>query len=95
MVTQLKKFQLVQLTNRIFYDFEYLGMKIIRLFLSSLSLNFKLSLDLSKHLAITPLTERCFLNLTNALSSLKCGTLAGGTSVGKNETISLLSQVYF
>jgi hypothetical protein len=70
-------------------------MKIKRLFLSSLSLNFKLSLDLSKHLAITPLTERCFLNLTNALSSLKCGTLAGGTSVGKNETISLLSQVYF
>ena len=26
MITQLNKFQLVQLTNRIFYDFEYLGM---------------------------------------------------------------------
>ena len=24
-MTQLNKFQLVQLTNRIFYDFEYLG----------------------------------------------------------------------
>ena len=61
--------------------------------LISLNLNLKLFQDLSKHLAITPLTERCFLNLTNALSALKCGTLVGGSSVGKNETISLLSQV--
>ena len=28
MVTKLKKFQLVQLTNRVFYDFEYLGTSI-------------------------------------------------------------------
>ncbi len=74
MVTQLHNFQLVQLKNRVYYDFEYL--------------------DLSKQLAITPLTERCFLNLTNALSSLRCGTLAGPNSVGKHETVNLLSQVY-
>ena len=42
---------------------------------------------------ITPLTEKSFLNLTSAISSVKCGTLVGPNLSGKRQTINLLAQV--
>ena len=52
------------------------------------------SKDVSTHLMITPLTEKCFLNLTSALNSVKFGCLAGPNSSGKRQTINLLAQVF-
>ena len=43
---------------------------------------------------ITPLSEKCFLNLMSALNSVKFGCLAGPNSSGKRQTINLLAQVY-
>ena len=50
------------------------------------------NLDLSSQLAITPLTERCFLNYTAALNSFRCVGVMGSSFSGKRETINLLSQ---
>jgi dynein heavy chain len=48
--------------------------------------------DLSQQIAMTPLTERCFLNLTVALGSLKAGCLVGPGNVGKQQTVSQLAN---
>ena len=51
--------------------------------------------DPSSQLVITPSTERCFLNLTTSLNSIKFGTLIGPPSSGKTDTINLLAQVIY
>lgn len=48
--------------------------------------------DLSSQLAVTPLTERCFLNLTSTLKTLKAGTLVGPNNSGKRQTLGMLAQ---
>ncbi len=51
--------------------------------------------DMSSSLVVTPLTERCYLNLTVALGSFKCAGLLGPSMSGKRETVNLLAQVKF
>lgn len=48
--------------------------------------------DLSAQLAVTPQTERCFLNLTAAMSTLQAGCLTGSDNVGKQQTINQLAN---
>lgn len=44
-------------------------------------------------LVLTPLTERAFLSLTQALKNFHCGTLIGPPGTGKSETVKDLSKV--
>ena len=48
---------------------------------------------MSNQLAITPLNEKCFLNLTASINSIECGVVVGAESSGKNQTIHLLAKV--
>lgn len=48
--------------------------------------------DMSAQIAVTPLTEKCFLNLTSALGALKAGCLIGPNNVGKQQTIHQLAN---
>jgi hypothetical protein len=48
---------------------------------------------MSKEIVITPLTEKCFLTMFNALNAFKCGTISGAACSGKKNTINLLAQV--
>ncbi|CAF0731757.1 unnamed protein product, partial [Brachionus calyciflorus] len=48
--------------------------------------------DLSSQLVLNPLTDKCFLNLTSAISSFRCGTLTGPNATGKRQTLNLLAQ---
>ena len=41
----------------------------------------------------TPLTDRAFLSLTQALKNFHCGTLIGPPGVGKSETVKDLAKV--
>ena len=50
--------------------------------------------DPSGEVVMTPLTERCFLNLSSSINSIKVGTLIGSGSSGKNQTVHLLAQVF-
>jgi hypothetical protein len=43
--------------------------------------------------AITEQTDKCFLNLTAALSKLRPAALVGPNNVGKRQTIKQLAQV--
>lgn len=47
----------------------------------------------SCRLVLTPLTERAFLSLTQAIKNFHCGTLVGPAGVGKSETIKELAKV--
>lgn len=47
----------------------------------------------SFRLVLTPLTERAFLSLTQAIKNFHCGTLVGPSGVGKSETIKELAKV--
>lgn len=42
----------------------------------------------------TPLTERAYLSLTQALKNFHCGTLIGPPGVGKSETVKDLAKVH-
>ncbi|RNA43275.1 Dynein heavy cytoplasmic [Brachionus plicatilis] len=48
--------------------------------------------DFSSQLVISPLTDKCFLNLTSAVASFRCGALIGPESSGKRQTLNLLAQ---
>lgn len=50
-------------------------------------------MNLSENLVLTPNTDKSFLNLTNALSSLKIGSVVGPHNSGKRQTLIQLSQV--
>lgn len=47
----------------------------------------------SMRLVLTPLTERAFLSLTQAIKNFHCGTLVGPSGVGKSETVKELAKV--
>eukprot|EP00794_Sanderia_malayensis_P000407 gene407-1042_t len=51
-------------------------------------------LNCSCPIMLTPLTERCFLSLTQAISSNAGGCLVGPTSSGKTQTIKGLSYLF-
>ena len=40
----------------------------------------------------TPLTDKCFLSLSQAISNIKGGMLTGQAAVGKTETIKVLEK---
>ena len=46
-----------------------------------------------ERLLLTPLTQRAFLSLTQALKNFHCGTLIGPAGRGKSETIKDLAKV--
>ncbi|XP_078321878.1 dynein heavy chain domain-containing protein 1-like isoform X7 [Crassostrea virginica] len=48
----------------------------------------------SFRLVLTPLTERAFLSLTQAIKNFHCGTLVGPSGVGKSETIKELAKMF-
>jgi hypothetical protein len=48
---------------------------------------------MSSQLAITPQTEKCFLNMISAMTSIKVGCLVGENSVGKRQTLNQLAHV--
>uniref|UniRef100_A0A8W8M9M4 AAA+ ATPase domain-containing protein n=1 Tax=Magallana gigas TaxID=29159 RepID=A0A8W8M9M4_MAGGI len=48
----------------------------------------------SCRLVLTPLTERAFLSLTQAIKNFHCGTLVGPAGVGKSETIKELAKMF-
>ncbi|XP_062587861.1 dynein heavy chain domain-containing protein 1-like, partial [Saccostrea cucullata] len=48
----------------------------------------------SNRLVLTPLTERAFLSLTQAIKNFHCGTLVGPSGVGKSETIKELAKMF-
>lgn len=47
----------------------------------------------NSHFVVTPLTERVFLALGNALKMFYCGTLVGPNGTGKSETVRELARV--
>ncbi|KAJ8313858.1 hypothetical protein KUTeg_008419 [Tegillarca granosa] len=47
-----------------------------------------------KRLVLTPLTERAFLSLTQAVKNFHCGTLIGPPGTGKSETIKELAKMF-
>ncbi|XP_056008158.1 dynein heavy chain domain-containing protein 1-like [Ostrea edulis] len=48
----------------------------------------------SMRLVLTPLTERAFLSLTQAIKNFHCGTLVGPSGVGKSETVKELAKMF-
>ena len=46
-----------------------------------------------ERLVLTPLTQRAFLSLTQAMKNFHCGTLIGPAGRGKSETIKDLAKV--
>ncbi|XP_052798483.1 dynein heavy chain domain-containing protein 1-like isoform X5 [Mya arenaria] len=48
----------------------------------------------SERLVMTPLTERAFLSLTQAVKNFHCGTLIGPPGMGKSETVKDLAKVF-
>ena len=50
-------------------------------------------MNLSENLVLTPNTDKSFLNLTNALCSLKIGSIVGPHNSGKRQTLIQLAQV--
>ena len=49
--------------------------------------------DVSTPLAITPLTERCFMSLMTSISSMQSGGLVSPDTVGKRSTITNLAHL--
>ncbi|CAG5130198.1 unnamed protein product, partial [Candidula unifasciata] len=47
----------------------------------------------SRHLVLTPLTERAFLSLGHAVKTFYCGSMIGPSGTGKSETIKELSRL--
>ncbi|XP_052095798.1 dynein heavy chain domain-containing protein 1-like isoform X11 [Mytilus californianus] len=47
-----------------------------------------------QRLVLTPLTDRAFLSLTQALKYFQCATLIGPASVGKSETVKELMKLF-
>jgi hypothetical protein len=88
-------FHVIQMTSRILYDFEYNGNTSFKLMINLGNKFIQKSLeilDLSSQLAITPLSERCFLSFTTSLNAFRCVGVIGPHLSGKRETINLLAQ---
>lgn len=49
----------------------------------------------SRHLVVTPLTERAFLSMGHAVKTFYCGTMTGPSGTGKSETIKEHARVSY